>query len=174
MFFTAEGFVGAAISTITGSEFCHVALAFEDCEGVCMFVECQGGTPKRVVDWSFYKDRTVCVLPGPHWHRLRDQAMAGLGSEGYDYLEAGIAGLEDLVARETGWKLETHASGHICSTFVAQVLGVSDQVISPGDLWRMLVVAPDDLWRLLEAQQGITEKLAAQAVDHLTGGNKDD
>jgi hypothetical protein len=139
VFFCADDWVGEVIAGVTGSEFCHVALAFDDCDEQTLFIECQGGTPKRVVDKGFYAGRQVAVLCGPHWFEIRHKAVEGLGRVGYDYLEAGLAGLADLLARQAGWQLETHAGGHICSTFVAQVLGVCSEVVSPGDLFRLLV-----------------------------------
>ena len=139
VFFTGSGFIDSTISEFTGSEFIHVAMAFNDCAGNLLFIECQGGTPKRIVDASYYEGRLVCVYQTHRpWRMFRDQAVQGLGVVGYDYIEAGLAGLEDLVRQEIGWKIETHASGHICSTFIAQLLGVSNETVSPGDLLKIL------------------------------------
>ena len=139
VFFTPSDFIGDEIAEITKSSFCHVAIAFKDETGKSLIIECQGGTDKRVVDMDFYKGRIVSVITGYDWHALRDKAMQGLGSQNYDYIECALAGLKDLF-REYGvnWSLKSHSSGHICSTFVAQVLGVSDEIVSPGDLFKIL------------------------------------
>ncbi len=140
LFFTANDLVGKAITEITSGDYCHVAVAFADSTGRLMVLECQGGTPKRVVDLSFYEGRTVAIVGTVKaWGTLRDKAVQGLGAAGYDYIEAGLAGFGALVARETNWRLETHASGHICSTFIAQLFGVTDEVIAPAELFELLL-----------------------------------
>ena len=82
VFFCADDWVGEVIAGVTGSEFCHVALAFDDCDEQTLFIECQGGTPKRVVDKGFYAGRQVAVLCGPHWFEIRHKAVEGLGRAG--------------------------------------------------------------------------------------------
>jgi len=139
VFFTSSDFVGDEIAEITGGEFCHVAVYFEDDTSGGYFVECQGGTPKRIVPIEFYVGRSgVMVFSGISWADLQKKATEGVGVSGYDYLEAGIAGLSDLIERHIGWTIETHASGNICSTFVAQLLGVSNDAISPNDLFNLM------------------------------------
>ena len=143
VFFTPSDFIGDEIAEITGGEFCHVAIYFEDDAGGGYFVECQGGTPKRITPVGFYAGRSgVIIFSGVSWADLQKKATEGVGVSGYDYIEAGIAGLSDLIKSQTGWSLETHASGNICSTFVAQLLGISYNAISPNDLFNLMREKP--------------------------------
>jgi len=138
-FLHGESFISLAIEHITDSAFSHVALLFTDAAGNELLVECQGGTPKRIVPIDFYaKQNYTIITTDYHWPTVSKTALHGVGTTGYDYLEAGIAGIEDWLAERNLPTFEYAPSGNICSTSVALDLSLSDKVVTPGDVYKIL------------------------------------
>jgi hypothetical protein len=136
--------IDALISFATGSPFTHCNFAFwVEIGGVkrLMAVEAQGGTARRVINESFYKDYEMVVFKGiKSWDSISADALSLLAEKKYSYLTAVYSGLRDFAVQHFGLKLpKMQHPGEICSEFCARLSGFADADISPGDLYDQLL-----------------------------------
>lgn len=129
----------------TDSLFAHVGLAFwmltEDDERRLMVVEAQGGSRRRMVNMSNYRDRKIDIIKAPRpWNKISHIALdrSSLGCTRYGWLDAIYIGLREKLARYTRLPI-THFSGEICSEFIARLLELPKVHISPQMLWEELI-----------------------------------
>lgn len=141
---TKDDLLQRVIMKATNSPFCHVAFAFWvtiNRTKRLMVVEAQGGTLRRIVSASYYKDRTISVRRCPtKWKTICDEALSQVGTAKYGYFDAIWVGVREFAMRKWGWRLPALNGNHaeICSEFVARMLKVEPATVSPGALYEML------------------------------------
>lgn len=141
--------IQALIMFFTGSVYCHVAIAFWvtiNHQRRLMVVENQGGTRRRILSASYYKDRTFDVFRAPvPWHDIADEALSKVGEAKYGYFDAVYVGLREYFWNRWGIRLPAFDyRGEICSEFVARLLKIDPPDMSPGVLSeRIRVLFPD-------------------------------
>lgn len=132
------------ITWFTRSEHIHVGIAFwatiENSRHL-MITEANGGAQRRIVNLSHYKDHQLDILTGPReWEDIKDRALARLGQVQYNWIQAGYIGVTEKFESVFGFKLpEIDMPGEICSEFVADVLGLEFNHMSPAALYRHLL-----------------------------------
>ncbi len=125
----------------TDSPFAHVGLAFwvtlEGGERRLMMVEAQGGSRRRMINMSTYRDRNIDVIKAPRpWEEISQEALdrERLGRSKYGWFDAVYIGLREKLSRYIRLPV-THFSGEICSEFVARLQEMPKVRVSPQRLW---------------------------------------
>jgi hypothetical protein len=137
--------IDTMIMLVTGSPFVHCNIAFwEEVAGqhMLMAVEAQGGTKRRILNESFYSTKKMVVIKGvKDWNSIAPDALSKVAEQKYSYITAVYAGLRDFMVRVFGWRLPKMSNpGEICSEFVARLQGLSEIDLSPGDLYKALLL----------------------------------
>jgi hypothetical protein len=137
--------IDAMIMLVTGSPFVHCNIAFwEDVAGqhMLMAVEAQGGTKRRILNESFYSTKKMVVIKGiKSWNDIAPDALSRVAEQKYSYVTAAYAGLRDFFVHTVGWRLpKMDHPGEICSEFVARLEGLAETDLSPGDLYKALLL----------------------------------
>lgn len=138
-----------AILFFTGSPFTHCNMAFWiEIAGQkrLMAVEAQGGTKRRVVNMSFYENRQIVVVKGVKpWSDVASDALSQLAKQHYSYGTAVYTGARDFFLHTFGIKLPKASDpGEICSEFCGRLSGLEDTDISPGDLYKALMLVSNE------------------------------
>lgn len=136
--------IQSLIMLFTASEFSHVCIAFKINTGTeerLMCVESQGNTRRRILNLSFYDDRTLTVVKAPkRWEDVQQVALERIGDEKYNFIAAAYIGIRELVSRAFNLHLPSLNLPHeICSEFVASVYGLEETEISPQLLYEELM-----------------------------------
>jgi len=132
------------IQFATRSPYSHVAILFwvttPAGDKRLMVVECQGGTTKRVQDFDFYLKRPLNIVAAPKdWASYEAAALEYVGVIKYGYIEALYSGFRDFFYDYLGIKIpKLNFKGEICSEFVARVLGMTSEDVTPADLFKAL------------------------------------
>lgn len=133
--------IQSLIMLATGMNLTHCGILFwmttADARRL-MVVEAQGGTKRRVVNFSYYTGRTFVVCPGPKpWTEVQSAALACLGKAEYSFLNAIYVGIAEFVFNTTGLALPVFSTKReICSEFIAHVYGIEPAEISPAQLYK--------------------------------------
>jgi len=129
--------MSSIIEFVTKSHFSHCFIVFwVEVAGQkrLMCVESQGGTTRRVLNLSYYKNLDLYVVtPTKPWPTVADVALAKLGKEDYGYLEVAYVGLREFLLTRFNIKLPylSVGKGQICSEFVASVFDLPEKLVSP-------------------------------------------
>ncbi len=133
-----KNLVDRLIMFFTSSKYVHVGIAFWMETDVTspkrlMIVEAQGGTNRRVINFSFYQNRNFDVFTSPiSWDEMQDAAMEKIGTEKYGWITAVYVGLHDFLLKQYNIKIpKSNLPGEICSEFVARVLKMTPTEVSP-------------------------------------------
>lgn len=137
--------VQAVIMFFTESPYSHVALTFWvtiNGKKRLMVVESQGGTRRRIVSASYYKDSLVDVIRSPiAWEEICDEALSQVGETPYSYFDATYVGIREFVWRRYKIRLPArNHNGEICSEFIARLMQLESTSVSPGALYERLRV----------------------------------
>ena len=130
----------------TDSQFIHVGIAFTVCaagENRVMLAEAQGGTRRRIVNLSFYENLPLTVVrTDKKWDEMGPRVLERFGQERYGWIAAIYAGLRDYLSREWNFHLKKRNLPHeICSEFVAKILEMDSDSITPQKLYENIVKA---------------------------------
>lgn len=131
------------ITWFTRSQHIHVGIAFwTSIEGEehLMISEANGGAQRRIVNLSQYKDHDMDVLESMRpWDEIRSQVLERLGQVQYSWIEAGYVGFSERIKHSLGISLPMiDFPGEICSEFVANIMEVPQNYLSPAELFRHL------------------------------------
>ena len=125
------------------SDHVHTGIAFwVEIEGErhLMITEAQGGAQRRIINLSYYQHRRMDILCSQHeWSDIKDQALERLGQVQYNWIEAGYVGINELFEHLFDKSLpDIEFEGEICSEFVANVLKLERNYLSPAKLYRYM------------------------------------
>lgn len=135
--------VSSMVAFFTRSRVVHVGIACWATIGDkrrLMLVEAQGGARRRVVNLSFYQDRTMHVIPSqrPLGDYL-DTAVNRLGQVRYGYLDACYIGLREVLKNIVVLPRKNF-SGEICTEFVSTMMGFDVPPLSPHSLMEYMLL----------------------------------
>lgn len=135
--------VQSLVMWATNSEYSHVGIAFWvtiNNNQRLMIVEAQGGTKRRILNMSFYKNKKLDVISTPRpWKEYADSATDNLGIVSYGWFDAIYAGFREKFQNYIYLPQKNLDSGEICSEFVAKQLQLQDTNISPQGLFNALI-----------------------------------
>lgn len=130
----------------TGSQFTHVGVAFwAQLDGEnsprLMVVESQGGTHRRLLNLSYYKESDLSVILAPRpWEHVSSAALERVGKMKYGYLDAIWVGIRERLQITFNWSLpKFNFSGETCSEFTAKLYLLEETVVSPQTLYEELI-----------------------------------
>lgn len=131
------------ITWFTRSEHIHVGIAFwTTIEGGphLMISEANGGAQRRIVNLSHYKDHDMDIIVAPRpWPEISEKTLERLGQVQYNWIQAGYVGVSEKFQHAFGFSLpDIDMPGEICSEFVANVLGLRYNHLSPAALFKYL------------------------------------
>ena len=132
------------ITYFTRSTHIHVGIAFwVNIQGTnhLMISEANGGAQRRIVNLSHYQDHDMDILSTKHdWEQIGTIALSHLGQVRYGWLQAAYIGIGELFQHLFAVGLpQIILPGEICSEFVANVLGLERNYLSPASLYSYLV-----------------------------------
>lgn len=137
--------VDRAIMFFTRSTYVHVGIAFwimtDDVSPKrLMIVEAQGGTKRRIINLSYYRQYGFDVVNPPvHWNDVQSKALEQIGVERYSMVTAFYVGLREFLLKRFNIKLpKSNFPGEICSEFVARLENQEQIEISPEMLFENL------------------------------------
>lgn len=128
------------ISAWTDSPYSHAMFVFWYADRLLVAeASPHGGT--RIVSASVYQKRQFDIIAAPlSWTAIQAQAVNRAGSAVYGWLSAVWIGLRTKVFALTGRKLPTWRNHSVvCSEYVAEVLGLEDTDVTPGELYHCLI-----------------------------------
>ena len=142
-----DNIIHGVIETFTKSKYFHCAIAFWMTTGdyrELMVVEAQGGADRRVVSLQdFYKGYTIAVVRNTvtSWEDM-DACFEKLGEVPYNYITCAAIGIKDALKKYCGVRVNIGNSpeGEICSEFIARTMKLSNDIVSPQDLFETLVL----------------------------------
>jgi len=131
------------ITWFTKSDHIHVGIAFWatfECGPHLMISEANGGAQRRIVNLSHYKDHSMDIIKAPRpWNEISSRALERLGQVQYNWIQAGYIGVSELFQNTFGINMpDVDMPGEICSEFVANVLELPYNHMSPAALFRHL------------------------------------
>lgn len=134
----------ALIMFFTRSKFSHCCIAFwvQTAGGTRLLcVEAQGGTSRRLLNFSFYADKMVTVIAAPcNWSTVECQALARVGQAPYGWFDAIYVGIREFALKYFNISLPmTQIRHEICSEFCASVYDIHPTEISPQLLYEELI-----------------------------------
>ena len=139
------GFLNKLIKFFTKTQYSHCAVLFwlKTPSGKrLMLVESQGMTKRRIVSASEYEKDEFDIISSPiPWNMIQESCFKKVGKVDYGYDDAVKVGVRDFLLRNFGIAIKVPADNdndEICSSFIAQALGMKDTMISPGDLFEQL------------------------------------
>jgi len=140
-----KSIVDRAIMFFTRSSYVHVGIAFwimtdETSSKRLMIVEAQGGTKRRIINLSYYRQYGFDVVNSPiSWNEIQNMALEQIGIEKYSMVTAFYVGLREFLLRRFNIKLpKSNFPGEICSEFVARLEKLTPTEISPEMLFENL------------------------------------
>ena len=125
---------------ITKSEYTHAAFAFWYKDRL-LVAESTNHGGSRIGTASHYSNRGFAIVRAPrHWEDIATDALTRSGESGYGWFSAAYIGIRQWMLVNAGIKLPrwTDNKDKACSEYVAEVLGLEDPDISPGELWDQL------------------------------------
>lgn len=129
----------------TNSQYTHVGVAFwAQMDGGdtprLMIVESQGGSTRRILNLSYYKDEDMHVVAGPlGWSEVSGTALERLGEAEYGYLDALWVGIREYIQVVSNMNLpKFNFRGETCSELVARMFKLRQVVVSPQTLFEEL------------------------------------
>lgn len=128
------------ISAWTNSPYSHAMFVFWYSDRLLIAeASPHGGT--RIVSASAYANRQFDIIAAPlPWTAIQTHAVNRAGSAVYGWLSAVWIGIRTKVYALTGSKLPTwHNHSVVCSEYVAEVLGLVDTDVTPGELYLSLI-----------------------------------
>lgn len=134
------------IQFFTRSRYSHVGIAFWMSSGGIarlMMVEAQGGTRRRIVNLSKYRNIDLDVMKAPDdWRNVANEALERLSEVPYGYLEALYVGIVEALQQYFDVTIpRKNFKGEICSEFVARIYDMPSKHVSPQELMNQLVEA---------------------------------
>lgn len=131
------------ITWFTQSDHIHVGIAFWakfEHDWHLMISEANGGAQRRIVNLSHYKDHSMDIICAPKpWEDISEKTLERLGQVQYNWIQAGYVGVSEMFDRTFGFKLpDVDMPGEICSEFVANVLQLPYNHLSPASLFKLL------------------------------------
>jgi len=140
----SPSWVGSVIRFFTKSRYSHVGIAFWITTGGItrlMMVEAQGGSRRRIVNLSKYAGVELDIMKAPKpWPDVAPRALEHLSDVPYGYMEAAYIGIVEAMQQYFDVTLpRKNFNGEICSEFVARVLELPSQHVSPQALMDQLV-----------------------------------
>ena len=131
------------IRIITRSNYSHVGICFWATIGDeqrLLFIEAQGKTKRRILNFGYYSDRDIDVVRAPlEWKTVCDKALKRVGKTDYTMLGALYVGVRECLWKYVGIKLPTlDFPGEICSEFVAEIYDIEPNDVSPQVLFEQL------------------------------------
>ena len=126
------------ITLFTKGPFWHVGVAFWAIDKVSgiprlYILEAYDGG-RRIVNLGFYRNYELEVIESPReWTEYAEEALSRVGEVEYGYLDFIAIGLKE----KFGIKL-TNFKGEVCSEFVATLLNLEDDLLSPNKLYEQL------------------------------------
>lgn len=133
----------AAIMFLTRSEYSHCFIVFwvqTHTGRRLLVVEAQGGTKRRILNASFYENRTLSLVRAPkEWGTVEAAALASVGKKGYGYFDALYVGIRDFLWKALNIRIPSNDfPSEICSEFIARVYDLPQKNVSPQGLLEML------------------------------------
>jgi len=124
------------VRVFTRSLYSHVGFAFWiEAAGKrrLMMVEAQGGAKRRIVNMSYYRENELDIIQAKEdWNIIGDQALSQLGLVSYGWGEAAYVGLRETLLKVFNVQIpRKDFPGEICSEYVARILKLKKQHISP-------------------------------------------
>jgi hypothetical protein len=138
------------IAFFTGNDLFHVGFVFwievED-QKFLMMLDVNGGTKRRLLSLSHYKDYDMDVIAAPkEWSEIAQEALNGIGKKDYSLVQAAYVGISERMYKMIGFNLpNVEFASEICSHVVAELLGYKDVNISPAKLYEQLLKAGHEL-----------------------------
>ena len=137
-------FLASIIRLFTRSKYSHVGIAFWMTSGGVerlMMVEAQGGTRRRIVNLSKYRNVDLDVVHAPEiWGAAVGIALERLSEVPYGYLEALYVGIVEALQQYFDITIpRKNFSGEICSEFVARIYNLPSKHVSPQALFDQLI-----------------------------------
>lgn len=131
------------VRIVTRSRYSHVGVCFWATIGKeqrLFFIEAQGKTKRRILNFGYYSDRDIDVVRAPQeWNNIQNEALKRIGKVDYTMLGALYVGFRECLWKCAGIKLPTlDFPGEICSEFVAEIYGIEPNDVSPQVLFEQL------------------------------------
>lgn len=127
-------------SWFTKSEYTHAAFVFWYKDRL-MVVESTTHGGMRIITASHYEDRELDIVAAPkNWNDIGARVLEKSGTAKYGWFSAAYIGLREFMFTHFDIKLPEDKTNRnqACSEFVAEMLGLPDNDISPGMLMKYL------------------------------------
>jgi len=135
-----KDFLSSLTSWFTKSEYTHAAFVFWYGDRL-MVAESTTHGGMRIVTASHYSDRELDIVAAPkEWKSISARVLEKSGTAEYGWFSAAYIGLREFMFTHFDIKLPEDKTNRnqACSEFVAEMLGLPDNDISPGMLMKYL------------------------------------